>query len=73
MDDGLENLLDASAFLGARENRAGIIETDNFANLTPCFVWLRARQVDLVDDGNDFEVVVGGQVGVGQRLGLDAL
>ena len=32
-----------------------------------------AREVDLVDDGNDFETVIDGEVGVGEGLGFDAL
>ena len=36
-------------------------------------VRLRARQVDLVDDRDDLEVVLDREVGVGQRLRLDAL
>ena len=32
-----------------------------------------AGEVDLVEDGNDLEVVVDGLVGVGEGLGLDAL
>jgi hypothetical protein len=34
---------------------------------------LGARQVDLVDDGDDFEAAVHREVGVGERLRLDAL
>ena len=37
------------------------------------FVRLRARQIDLVDDRDDLEVVLDRQVGVGERLRLDAL
>ena len=36
-------------------------------------VGLGGRQVDLVEGGDDREVVLDGQVAVGQRLGLDAL
>ena len=36
-------------------------------------VRLRARQIDLVDDRDDLEVVVDGEIRVGQRLRLDAL
>ena len=36
-------------------------------------VGLGGRQVDLVERGDDLEVVLEGQVAVGQRLGLDAL
>ena len=34
---------------------------------------LCARQVDLVDDGDDGQLIVESQLGVGQGLGLDAL
>ena len=34
---------------------------------------LGARQVDLVEDGDDLEAGVRGEVGVGERLRLDAL
>ena len=37
------------------------------------FVRLRAWQVDLVDDRNDLEVVLDGEVRVGERLRFDAL
>ena len=43
------------------------------SNLPPAFLGLRARQIDLVDDRNDLEVVLDGQVGVRQRLRLHAL
>ena len=33
----------------------------------------RARQVDLVDDGDDLEVVLDREIRVGQRLRFDAL
>ena len=42
-------------------------------DLPPRLFRLRAGQVDLVDDGNDLEVVVDGQIRVGERLRLDAL
>ena len=32
-----------------------------------------ALQIDLVDDGNDLEAVIDGEIGVGERLGFDAL
>ena len=37
------------------------------------FFQARLGEVNLVDDGDDFEVVLGGEVGVGERLRLDAL
>ena len=49
------------------------VEADDVLDLALALVRLRARQVDLVDDRDDLEVVVDGEVGVGQRLRLDAL
>ena len=73
MDDRFENFANAHALFGAGENRAGVVEADDLADLPARFVGLRAGQVDLVDDRNDLEVVVGGEVRVRQRLRLDAL
>ena len=49
------------------------VEADDLLDLPPRLVGLRARQIDLVDDRNDLEVVLDREVGVGERLRLDAL
>ena len=49
------------------------VEADDLFDLAPRLFGLRARQIDLVDDGDDLEVVLDGEVGVGERLRLDAL
>ena len=49
------------------------VEADDLLDLPARFLGLRARQVDLVDDGNDLEVVLDGEIRIGQRLRLDAL
>ena len=72
-DDGLEDVVGAGALLGAGQDGGAAVEADDVLDLTLALVGLRAGQVDLVDDRDDLEVVVHGQVGVGQRLGLDAL
>ena len=72
-DDGFEDVADADAFLGAGENRARRVEADDLFDLPPALLDLRAGQIDLVDDRDDLEVAVDGEVGVGQRLRLDAL
>ena len=73
LDDRLEDVAGAGAFLGAGEDRRRCVEADDVLDLALALVRLRARQVDLVDDRNDLEVVVDGEIGVGQRLRLDAL
>ena len=73
LDDGLEDVLDAAAFLGAGEDGGRAIEPDDLLDLAARLLGLRAGQVDLVDDRDDLEAVVDREVGVGQRLRLDAL
>ena len=71
--DRLEDVAGSRAFLGAGQDRGGCVEADDVLDLPLALLRLRARQVDLVDDRNDIEVVVNGQVGVGERLRLDSL
>ena len=73
MHDRLENLVDAGAFLGARENRVAGVEPDDILDLSHGLVGLRARQIDLVDDRNDLEIVFDREIGVRERLRLDSL
>ena len=73
LDDGFEDLADAAALLGAGQDGAGAVEADDLLDLAAGLFGLGARQVDLVDDRDDLEAVVDRQVGVGQRLRLDAL
>ena len=72
-DDRFENLRHAGAHLGAGEQRVVAVEADDVRDLAARLFRLRARQVDLVDDRDDLEVVLDREVGVGQRLRLDAL
>ena len=73
MHDRLQHLGHALAGLGAHRDRVGRVQTHGLLDGL-----LRAQdvgrgQVDLVDDGNDLQAVVDGQVGIGQRLRLHAL
>ena len=73
LDDGFENVGDALSGFGADEDGVGGVEADGAFDH-----FLRARdvgggQIDLVDDGNDFEAVVDGEIGVGEGLRFDAL
>ena len=73
LDDGLQNFVDADALLGAAQNGFGGVDPDNVLNLLADALGLGGREVDLVDDRDDFEVVVQGEVGIGHRLRLDTL
>ncbi len=73
LDDRLEDVGDARAELRAGEDGAGAVEADDLLDLAPRLFGLGAGQVDLVDDRDDLEVVLDGEVRVGERLRFDAL
>ena len=49
------------------------VEADDVFDLLLDAVGFGRRQVDLVEDGDEFEIVLDGEICVGKRLGLDAL
>ena len=71
--DGVEQLGHALAGLGrdAQDVLGG--DAEHVLDLHRVAVGVGGRQVDLVERGDDLEVVLQRQVAVGQRLGLDAL
>ena len=71
--DGLEHVVDAGALLGAHQQRVARVEPDNLLDLLANALGLRGGQIDFVDYGDDFQVVVQRQVGIGERLRLHAL
>ena len=71
--DGFENLVNARALLGADQQGVARIEADDGLDLFADALRFGRRQIDLIDDRNDFQVVVQRQVGVGEGLRLDAL
>jgi hypothetical protein len=72
-DDRLENVGDPGPFLCAREDRAAAVEADDVLELAFALFRLRARQIDLVDDRNDLEIVVDRKVGIGEGLRFNTL
>ena len=72
-DDGLEDLVDAEAFLGGAQNDVVRIQAQLVLNLLLDPVHVRRGQVDLVDHRDDGEVVLHGQIEVGHGLGLHPL
>ena len=73
LDDGVEQLGHALAGLGrdAQDVLGG--DAEHVLDLHRVAVGVGGREVDLVERGDDLEVVLERQVAVGQRLGLDAL
>ena len=71
--DGLQNFVNADALLGAHQQRAARVQPDHGFDLLANALRLGGGQIDLVDDRNDFQVVVQRQIGIGQRLRLHAL
>ena len=73
LHDGFENVFDADALLGAGENGVAGVEADHLLDLLADALGLGGRQIDLVDDRDDLEVVVQRQIGIGERLRFHAL
>ena len=73
MNDGFKHLSNALAGLGAYRDGVGGVQSHGLLNGLLSAENVCRGQVDFVDDGNDFESVVDGEVGIGQRLGFNAL
>ena len=73
LDDGIEQLGDALPGLGGDVEDFVAREADHVDQLGGDRFGPGDIEVDLVDDGDQGEVLLHGEVDVGQRLGLDAL
>ena len=73
LDDLVEQLGHAEARLRAHAERDRGVDADRVLDLFLDHIGPRVGQVDLVDDRQDLEVALDGEVGVGDGLGLDAL
>ena len=72
-DDLFEDVADVGPLLRGDAGRVGSVEADDVLDLLLRPLDVRRGEVDLVDDGDDLEVVFEGEVDVGERLRLDAL
>ena len=68
-----QHVRDAGPVLGGDEHHFLWTEAKGVLQLLGYLLRLRHGQVDLVDDGDDGQVVLQGNVDVGQGLGLNAL
>ena len=73
LDDAVEEVLDALAGLAGDLQDLTLVAADQLSDLVRILLGLGARQVDLVEDRDDREVILEGQVQVRERLGLNAL
>ena len=72
-DDGFENGFDIEAGLGRNADGVRRVDADHVLDLLLDAVGVGGRQIDLVQDREDLEIVVERLVDVGERLRLDAL
>ncbi len=72
-DDGFEHVLHADALLGGDAQHVLGGDAEQIFDFLRDFVGAGGGQVDLVDDRDDFEVLLQRQIDVRQRLRLDAL
>ncbi len=72
-DDLVEQLRHALAGLARHQEHVVRITADDLRQLGRVLLRLRRRKIDLVEYRDDLQVVLEGQVQVGQRLCLDAL
>mmetsp|Transcript_17679 Transcript_17679/g.46409 ORF Transcript_17679/g.46409 Transcript_17679/m.46409 type:complete len:358 (-) Transcript_17679:116-1189(-) len=73
LDDRVQHVADAQPALRGGQDRVRAVQADRRLDLLGDALRLRRGQVDLVEDGDDLEVVLERQVDVRERLGLDAL
>jgi len=58
LDDRFQNLVDAEAFFGRRRHRHLAVEADDVFDLSAGALDVGRGQIDLVDDGDDLEIVL---------------
>ena len=73
LDDRRQQLVDAGPVLGRAEHQLLTVETKDLHHLVGHAFRLGGGQVDLVDNGDDVQIVAQRQVGVRQRLRLRPL
>jgi hypothetical protein len=72
-DDVLQHGVDVDAHFGGDLRGVHGGQADDVLDLVLGLLGVGGGQIDLVDDGQDLQVVLHGQVGVGQGLGLHTL
>ena len=73
VDDSFQHIGNAKAGLRRDHHRVGRVDADNVLDLLLDALGLGGGEIDLVENRNDFVVIVDGLIDVRQRLRLDAL
>ena len=73
LHDLLEDLMDILSCLCRDQRRVLRVEPDHILDLFLHSVRIRARQIDLVDDRHDIQIVIQGKINIRQSLRLHAL
>ena len=72
-DNGFEQLRNAGAVFGGNQQSGFTGQTERVFKLLAAFVNHGVGQVDFIDNRNDFQAGIDGEVGVGDGLGFDTL
>ena len=73
LHDGLQHLIHIETGLRGNARRGLCLDTDDILDFRRDLIGLRARQIHLVDDRNDLEVVIQRHVDICERLRLYSL
>ena len=73
MHDLLQKLIDAGALFRGHQRSIHGFHPDDILDLLFDLIRPRRRQVDLIQDRHDLEILIHSQIDIGQRLGLYAL
>ncbi len=73
LNDLFEDFGDADALFGGAENGFGGIETDEGFDLFADALGVGGGEIDLIDNRDNLEVLIEGEIGIGEGLGFDSL
>ena len=73
IDDGIEQFFDPQTGFGTGFECVGTVESDSLLYLLFDTIRFGGGEVDFVDDGNEFEIILEGDVDIGDSLCFDAL
>ena len=73
IDHRLKQRFDSRSLLGGNRQYIGSVQSDHVLDLLGHLVGVRRGKVDFIDHGNQFEIGIHREIGIGQSLGLNPL